>query len=103
MLMLSDIELTLDTMFSQKFIDLPNDRIAGFMYDSGCEAEIEELLDSVESISDLWLLANMKETYDELYCNIEEFPMADGRAGVGVRLLRGSGGRDSACDSHRSG
>lgn len=52
-------------MISHKFSIAPEDKIAGFMSDeSGDE---DSILEYVESVSDLWLLANMKESYEESY------------------------------------
>lgn len=53
-------------MISQKFSILPDDRIAGFMIDRSIDED--NVLESVESVSDLWVLANIKETYDKADC-----------------------------------
>lgn len=52
-------------MISHKFSVLSNGRIAEFMRGSCEEVASDDLLDSVESLSDLWLLANIKETYEK--------------------------------------
>lgn len=49
-------------MISQKFSNLSNDTIAEYISDN---KEAEPVLDSVDSVSDLWVLANIKETFDE--------------------------------------
>lgn len=51
-------------MISQKFSAISEQRIISFITDSEKQAD-ENLLDSIESISDLWSLAKMKETYNE--------------------------------------
>lgn len=51
-------------MISQKFSIISGEQITSFMNES--ESQIEDsLLDSIESVSDLWVLAKMKESYDE--------------------------------------
>ena len=52
-------------MISPKFSSLTDDAIACFVIDPECGFESDMIADSVESVSDLWLLANMKETYDK--------------------------------------
>lgn len=49
-------------MISQKFSNLSNDAIAEYISDNN---EADPVIESVESVSDLWVLANMKETFDE--------------------------------------
>lgn len=51
-------------MISQKFSIIPEDQIASFMSESRKQKE-DSLLDSIESVSDLWVLANMNETFNE--------------------------------------
>ncbi|MBP3288099.1 MAG: hypothetical protein J6L79_02550 [Muribaculaceae bacterium] len=52
-------------MISQKFSIIPEDQIASFMSESWKQKEEDSLLDSIESVSDLWVLANMNETFNE--------------------------------------
>ena len=52
-------------MISQKFSITSEDQIASFMSESITQKEDESLLDSIESVSDLWVLANMNETFNE--------------------------------------
>lgn len=52
-------------MISQKFAIISEGRIARFISESETLREEDILLDSIESVSDLWVLANIKETYDE--------------------------------------
>lgn len=49
-------------MISQKFSNLSNDTITEYISDNN---ESDPVFESVESVSDLWVLANMKETFDE--------------------------------------
>lgn len=51
-------------MISQKFSIIPEDKITSFMSESENQKE-EALIDSIESISDLWILAKIKESYNE--------------------------------------
>lgn len=51
-------------MISQKFSIISGEQITSFINER--ESQIEDsLLDSIESVSDLWVLAKMKESYDE--------------------------------------
>lgn len=52
-------------MLSQKFSILSENQITSFMSECDNQKEDNSLLDSIESVSDLWVLANMKETYNE--------------------------------------
>lgn len=52
-------------MISQKFSIIPEDQIASFMSENMNQKEGDNLLDSIESVSDLWALAKMKELYNE--------------------------------------
>lgn len=52
-------------MISQKFSIIPENQIASFMSESRKQKEEDSLLDSIESVSDLWVLANMNETFNE--------------------------------------
>lgn len=54
-------------MISQKFSITSEDQITNFMSESDTQRENDSLLDSIESVSDLWVLANMKETFNEEY------------------------------------
>lgn len=53
-------------MISQKFSIISDDMIADFMSDRS--KGNDNVLQSVESVSDLWVLANIKETYDKVDC-----------------------------------
>lgn len=52
-------------MISQKFSIIPEDQITCFMSESRIQKDEDSLLDSIESVSDLWVLANMNETFNE--------------------------------------
>lgn len=52
-------------MISQKFSAVSEDHIVGFMNESDIQQKDNLILDCVESASDLWVLAKMKESYDE--------------------------------------
>lgn len=52
-------------MISQKFSIIPEDQITCFMSESRKQKEEDILLDSIESVSDLWVLAKMKESYEK--------------------------------------
>lgn len=52
-------------MISQKFSTTSEDQIMSFMSESDKQKEDDNLLDSIESVSDLWVLANMNETFNE--------------------------------------
>lgn len=52
-------------MISQKFSITSEDQITSFMSESAKQKEDDSLLDSIESVSDLWALANMNETFNE--------------------------------------
>lgn len=52
-------------MISQKFSITSEDQIISFMSESTKQKEDDSLLDSIESVSDLWVLANMNETFNE--------------------------------------
>ncbi len=52
-------------MISQKFAIISEDQITSFMSESVPQKEDDSLLDSIESVSDLWVLANMNETFNE--------------------------------------
>lgn len=92
-------------MISHKFSVLSNGRIAEFMRESCEEVASDDLLDSVESLSDLWLLANIKETYEK---DIED-DSEDGlfTAGVGGDHSLGGGtifgGADAPGNCNRAG
>ncbi len=51
-------------MISQKFSIIPEDQIMSFMNVDEYQMD-DSLLDSIESVSDLWTLAKMKESYNE--------------------------------------
>lgn len=51
-------------MISQKFSSLSDDRIAGFVGNDGGPCD-DDVLDHVSSMSDLWVLANIKKTFNE--------------------------------------
>ncbi len=51
-------------MISQKFSIIPEDQIMSFMNKDEYKRD-DSLLDSIESVSDLWVLAKMKESYNE--------------------------------------
>lgn len=50
-------------MISQKFSTISDAQIANFMVECKETTESNNLLDSVESVSDLWVLANMRKTF----------------------------------------
>ena len=50
---------------SQRFFMIPEDQIIDFMEENDFQKEDCSLLDSIESVSDLWTLANIKITYDK--------------------------------------
>lgn len=52
-------------MISQKFSIIPENQITGFMSKNGTQKEDNSLLNSIESVSDLWVLANMNEIFNE--------------------------------------
>lgn len=52
-------------MISQKFSATSEDQITSFMNENESQIEEESLLDSIESVSDLWVLAKMKESFNE--------------------------------------
>ena len=52
-------------MISQKFSITSEVQITSFMSESVTQKEDDSLLDSIESVPDLWVLANMKKTYNE--------------------------------------
>ena len=52
-------------MISQKFSITSEDQITSFISESDTQKEVDSLLDSIESMSDLWVLANMNETFNE--------------------------------------
>lgn len=52
-------------MISQKFSITSEDQITSFMSESVTQKGNDSLLDSIESVSDLWVLANMNETFNE--------------------------------------
>lgn len=52
-------------MISQKFSITSEDQITSFMSESVTQKENVSFLDSIESVSDLWVLANMNETFNE--------------------------------------
>lgn len=53
-------------MISQKFSIISDDMIASFMSDKSMDED--SVLESVDSVSDLWVLANITETYDKVDC-----------------------------------
>lgn len=60
-------------MISQKFSIISEDQITCFMSENRKQKEEDSLLDSIESVSDLWVLANMNETFNEennLHCSV---------------------------------
>lgn len=52
-------------MISRKFSNTSDDQIIDFLCESSEQKECDSILDSIESVSDLWILANMNETYNE--------------------------------------
>lgn len=52
-------------MISQKFSIISADKIARFVSESETQRIDDSLLDSIECVSDLWILANMTETLHE--------------------------------------
>ena len=44
---------------------VPEGQIIRFISESGKQKEEDSFLDSIESVSDLWVLANMHETFNE--------------------------------------
>lgn len=52
-------------MISRKFSNISDDQIIDFLSESSEQKECDSILDSIESVSDLWILANMNETYNE--------------------------------------
>lgn len=52
-------------MISQKFSVTSEDQITSFMSESDDQKDSDSILDSIESISDLWVLAKMKESYEK--------------------------------------
>lgn len=52
-------------MISQKFSATSEDQITSFMSESDDQKDSNSILDSIESISDLWVLAKMKESYEK--------------------------------------
>lgn len=52
-------------MISQKFSNASANQIALFISESDHQQEDNNLLDSIESVSDLWVLANMNKTFNE--------------------------------------
>lgn len=52
-------------MISQKFSILSENRIISFMNNKSNKKDINYVINSIESVSDLWVLANINETYNE--------------------------------------
>lgn len=52
-------------MISQKFSVTSEDQITSFMSESDDQKDSDSILDAIESISDLWVLAKMKESYEK--------------------------------------
>lgn len=52
-------------MISQKFSLISDDQIASFISNNRSQKEEDNLLVSIESVSDLWVLANINKTYNE--------------------------------------
>lgn len=65
-------------MISRKFANLSNDQLATFISEPNADKESDDMLDAVTSVSDLWVLANMNETYnnDKDY-DIKNIPYTD--------------------------
>lgn len=82
-------------MISQKFASLSNERIMDFMNEEDGKVESDDLLHSIESISDLWILANIRETYDEENStnNIVDSDTPDVASPIGGEDTPGSGDR----------
>ena len=53
-------------MISKKFSKVLDEKIIDFLNTGEVHGDDDDLLDSVESVSDLWVLANMKETYKDV-------------------------------------
>lgn len=49
-------------MISRKFAEQSNDRITNFMNAGNASLDSDDFLDSVENMSDLWVLANIKKS-----------------------------------------
>lgn len=84
-------------MISHKFAALTALRIADFLESPGTHAEADMILDSVVSISDLWVLANMKRCYDEKFT--EDGCIGGDFSGVFLSLRGG----DAPCRGDRIG
>lgn len=54
-------------MTSQRFSTVPTRDIITFLTETPALRAEDNLADAVESITDLWLLANMTKNYDEDY------------------------------------
>lgn len=54
-------------MTSQRFTTVPTREIITFLTEPPVLRPEDSLIDAVESITDLWLLANMTKNYDEDY------------------------------------
>lgn len=63
-------------MMSRKFSKISDNQIASFLNKSDNQKVENDLLDYVETVSDLWALANINETYYEenkKHCSIAAF------------------------------
>lgn len=52
-------------MISLKFSAISEDEITSFLNKSDDQKDSDSILDSIEIISDLWVLAKMKESYEK--------------------------------------
>lgn len=81
-------------MISQKFSNLSNDAIVEYISDN---KEAVPVFESVESVSDLWVLANMKDTFDE------ENNIHSSVADTNIDMLPTGRGGDAPGYGHRVG
>lgn len=84
-------------MISQKFSIIPEDHIISFLCENGNINEDNNLIDSIESVSDLWVLANMNETFNE------ENNLHSSVAGSYNDVCSPIRGEDTSSCSHRLG
>lgn len=52
-------------MISQKFSAIPESELTCYLSGNDNQKEDDSILDAIERIPDLWVLAKMKETYNE--------------------------------------
>ncbi len=51
-------------MISQKFSSIPDERLTECIF-SDLDYDVNDLYDSIESVSDLWILAKINEIFNE--------------------------------------